>query len=96
MPQPDSCCIVGNFCWAKSTAVSDDCHKNFRVEAQKIWLKSTVLEVLSVRSTLLYAWWRFAPRYCKELKLRLPKDKGYGWPFNIYFPNFIEDSLKQF
>ena len=50
MPQPDPRCTVGGFCWAKATSVSNDSHRIYGVEAPKIWLRGTVLEVLSVRS----------------------------------------------
>ena len=51
MPNPpDPRRIVGGSCWAKSTSVSNDSRRIFGVDAGKIWLRGTVLEVLSVRS----------------------------------------------
>ena len=42
--------VVGGACWAKSTSVSNDSRRIYGVEAPKIWLKGTVLEVLSIRA----------------------------------------------
>ena len=49
-PQPDPRRIVGGSCWAKSTAVSNDSRRIYGVDAAKIWLRGTVLEVLTSRT----------------------------------------------
>ena len=50
MPEPDPRHVVGGTCWAKATTVSNDARRIYGVDAAKIWLRGTVLEVLSVRS----------------------------------------------
>ena len=51
MPQTaDPRRVVGSTCWAKATSVSNDGRRILGVDAHKIWLRGTVLEVISVRS----------------------------------------------
>ena len=47
---PDTRRVVGGICWAKATSVSNDSRRIYGVDAGKIWLRGTVLEVLSVRA----------------------------------------------
>ena len=46
---PDSRRVVGGFVWAKSTTVSNDSRRIYGVEADKQYLRGTVLEVLTHR-----------------------------------------------
>ena len=49
MPPVDPRRCIGGTCWAKATAVSNDSRRIYGVEANKLWLRGTVLEVVSLR-----------------------------------------------
>ena len=49
MPPIDPRRIVGGSCWAKSTSVSNDSRRIYGVEASKMWLRGTVIEVMNIR-----------------------------------------------
>ena len=49
MPPIDPRRIAGGSCWAKSTSVSNDSRRIYGVEASKMWLRGTVIEVMNIR-----------------------------------------------